>query len=47
MILVTKDHGLGPVYPSDVEMGLIRIESHTKVSCDSGDQGSWCRTCLS
>ena len=31
---MTKDHGVGPVYPNDVEMGLIRIESHTKVSSE-------------
>ena len=29
---MTKDHGVGPIYPDDVEMGLIRIESHTKVN---------------
>jgi hypothetical protein len=31
--MVTKEYGSGPHYPEDVEVGLIKIDSHTKVNC--------------
>lgn len=29
--MVTKEYGSGPLYPTNVETGLIRINSHVKV----------------
>ena len=34
--MVTREHGSGPLSVDDVENGLIRIDSHTKVTKGRG-----------
>lgn len=37
--MVTREHGSGPLSVDDVENGLIRIDSHTKVHRE--EVGRW------